>query len=500
MDLVHWTQLPDALPNLPPWAQAGRTWAPDAALAGDGSHYNLYFTASAIDSGRQAIGVATSSNPAGPFTTIATAPLVAQTSQGGAIDPSVFTASDGSQYLLWKNDGNALGTTTFIYIQRLSADGLSLVGSPRALIANDQAWESRVVEGPVLWQHGSKYYLYYSANAFDTSAYAIGYAVSSTLMGGYVKPAQPLVKTENGVVGPGGPEIVVGPDGNPWLLYHSWENNIAYRSLSIDWLSWNGDLPVVRGPSRSPQPLPVHPTVLGRFTLNGSAGVLNGALETDKQALLPGHAATGQNLTGYVHGLTGIAIDVSSLPADAALSAADFGLKVGTSADPSLWTAAPTPTAITLHRGAGVNGSDRVTLTWTNDAIVNEWLAVTLNADGNTALALPDVFYFGNLVGDTGNDAGSAAIVSALDLAAVRMATGLPVTPTTVADLNKDGVVDGADAAIAHANLTHSLVLLTVGGDLAGFSGALERDQASTRCSVRRLSLVSRTPRCRRPE
>ena len=42
------------------------------------------------------------------------------------------------RYLLWKNDGNAIGKPTYIYLQRLSADGMSLAGNAVALIRNTE--------------------------------------------------------------------------------------------------------------------------------------------------------------------------------------------------------------------------------------------------------------------------------------------------------------------------------------------------------------------------
>ena len=42
------------------------------------------------------------------------------------------------RYLLWKNDGNAIGIPTHIYIQRLSTDGLSLAGDAVSLIRNTE--------------------------------------------------------------------------------------------------------------------------------------------------------------------------------------------------------------------------------------------------------------------------------------------------------------------------------------------------------------------------
>ena len=42
------------------------------------------------------------------------------------------------RYLLWKNDGNSIGKPTYIYLQRLSADGLSLAGAAVSLIRNTE--------------------------------------------------------------------------------------------------------------------------------------------------------------------------------------------------------------------------------------------------------------------------------------------------------------------------------------------------------------------------
>src|ERR671922_790203 len=87
LDLVSWTGAGDALPVLPAWARAGRTWAPDVSETMNG--FVLYFTARHAASGRQCIGVATSASPGGPFLA-ASAPLVCQLELGGLIDPAAF--------------------------------------------------------------------------------------------------------------------------------------------------------------------------------------------------------------------------------------------------------------------------------------------------------------------------------------------------------------------------------------------------------------------------
>ena len=50
----------------------------------------------------------------------------------------------------------------------------------------------------------------------------------------------------------------------------------------------------------------------------------------------------------------------------------------------------------------------RVEIIWADGAIENEWVQVTVLADADTGLAAPDVFYFGNAIGDSGNKLGNS--------------------------------------------------------------------------------------------
>jgi beta-xylosidase len=258
-DLVTWRRLVDALPRLPRWAERGFTWAPEATVSADGEGYLLYFVARVRGTSRQCIGVASSDKPDGPYQSPGEKPLICQTDQGGSIDPSSFVDDDGTRYLLWKNDGNCCGGQTWLYIQKVSADGQMLEGEPTQLIRADQSWEGILVEAPTLWKHGSKYYLFYSANDYATPRYAVGYAVADTPLGPYQKAKKPLLASnvKSGVVGPGGQDIVLDKDNETWMLYHSW--GVSYRSMSIDALVWEGETPMLNGPNgrRSPpQPAP----------------------------------------------------------------------------------------------------------------------------------------------------------------------------------------------------------------------------------------------------
>jgi hypothetical protein len=165
-------------------------------------------------------------------------------------------------------------------------------------------------------------------------------------------------------------------------------------------------------------------------------------------------------MTSYIRGLNGVMIDVANLPPGAGPGVESFAFKTGAAADPSTWTAAAPPTSVTLRRGAGVGGSDRITLAWNNGAVKNAWLQVTVLATAATGLAAPDVFYFGNLVGEAG-DATTPSRVSAADLAAVKRDVNGVVGVSSRTDFNRDGKVNALDLAAAKANLFQSLSPIT---------------------------------------
>ena len=187
------------------------------------------------------------------------------------------------------------------------------------------------------------------------------------------------------------------------------------------------------------------------------------AVATDKSALLPGQTATFANYTSYSRGINGIMVDIANLPGTP--TAADFTFKVGNDNNPSGWAAAPAPTGITVRSGAGIDGSDRVTIIWADNAIAKQWLQVTAKATPATGLASPDVFYFGNAVGETGNSA-SDAMVKPTDEVGVRNnphslgGSEGPASIDDVYDFDRDKKVGPTDEIIARTNATNSLTAL----------------------------------------
>lgn len=262
-DLIEWEYLTDAMPSLASWAQLGGSyvWAPEVMEVGD--QFVLYYTARDKEADVQCVGVAVADSPEGKFKDLNNAALVCQTEQGGTIDAHPFRDGD-KLYLYYKNDGNCCGQPTYLYVQEMTPDGLSLVGEPVQLVRNDVTWEGHVIEAPTMWKHEDRYYLFFSANNYGGFEYAVGYADCESPLGPCTdSPDNPILAStrENPpVIGPGHQTLVqVGEQ--TWIFYHAWEVTSAglrgsRRFMWVDPLVWEDGKPVVQGPSREPQPEP----------------------------------------------------------------------------------------------------------------------------------------------------------------------------------------------------------------------------------------------------
>jgi len=217
----------------------------------------------------------------------------------------------------------------------------------------------------------------------------------------------------------------------------------------------------------------------------------DGAIPSDKTALLPGGTASFANYTSYHRGLNGIMVDIDDL--EGVPTAADFTFKAGNNITPATWPAAPVPVNVAVRAGAGAGGSDRVTLIWNdnnldatadpNEAVANRWLGVTVLPTDATGLSAPHTFYYGNAVGEAGNSASDAKVDPADELLA-RANPRNVLNPAPIDfdfDFNRDKRVDPADQLIARANPANvlnalKLIALTAGPALASQSGADQHD------------------------
>lgn len=222
-DLVSWALAGTALARVPTWAVPGNTWAPSVLARPNG--WVLYYAVRDRASGRQCISAATGPGPAGPFVDVSSEPLVCELGEGGSIDPSPFVAPDGQAYLLWKSEGETAGGQATLRSQQLTADGLGFTGAPATLVVPDQRWEGHTVEGPSMVATSVGYVLLYSANRWETAAYAVGAAICDTPIGPCAKVPGPVLASSGAMTGPGGAEAFVDREGRIRVAFHAWQGN-----------------------------------------------------------------------------------------------------------------------------------------------------------------------------------------------------------------------------------------------------------------------------------
>jgi xylan 1,4-beta-xylosidase len=217
-DLVNWEVKGYVFQSAPGWAKSN-FWAPE--IAEDNGKFFIYYTARQTQGNRLAVAVASANHPAGPYTDHG--PLIAQ--EAGSIDAVPYTDAKGVRWLLWKEDGNSRKLPTPIWIQRLSPDGIALVGEKKEILRNDAAWEGAVAEGPFVMRNGDYYYMFYSGNACcgRNCNYALGVARAKDMLGPWEKaPGNPLLAGNEAWRCPGHGSIVTDPNGRHWLLYHAY--------------------------------------------------------------------------------------------------------------------------------------------------------------------------------------------------------------------------------------------------------------------------------------
>jgi len=188
----------------------------------------------------------------------------------------------------------------------------------------------------------------------------------------------------------------------------------------------------------------------------------DGAIAPSKQPLLPGQTATFDNYTSYSRGVNGVMVDIANLAAPSAIDATDFTFKAGSTEAPGNWSTLSAPVDVSVRQGAGVNGSDRVTLTLPDGAVTGAWLQVNVRANTDTGLDTSDVFYFGNAIGESG-DSDDDALVNATDFIGAREQQHGPFDPASITDrydYNRDGLVNATDLLLARNNSTSPFTAL----------------------------------------
>ncbi len=215
-DLVTWTPRYTVFDRWPEWT-AGDFWAPELFCLGE--KVLVYYTARQKSDNTSCIGVAVAENINSPF--IDKGPIVKTTNE--AIDAFVIEV-DGELYITWKAYGlDPSRRPIELLAQRLSADGLRLVGEPFTLLRDD---ERQGMEGQCIFREGDYYYLLYSIRDCCTpqSDYAVSVARSKSFFGPYEKySANPILTGNDGKIQSCGHGTMVRTrKGRMFYLCHSY--------------------------------------------------------------------------------------------------------------------------------------------------------------------------------------------------------------------------------------------------------------------------------------
>jgi GH43 family beta-xylosidase len=268
-DLVNWAEIGYVYQRkADSWGESD-FWAPEVVFQ-DGRYF-MHYTARWGKNQSLRIGVATSEAPEGPFVDVFNRPMF---DLGyAAIDGHVLCDDDGRRYFYYARDCSenviAGRHESHLYAAELSDDLVSFKSEPRLLTRPEQEWETRSGpewfwnEGAFVLKHKGQYHLMFSANFYASRDYSVGYAVSESPLGPFVKAAHNpvLVSPNPEISGPGHNSVTTSPDGKElFIVYHIHtdpEHPSGDRQVCIDRMGFREDGSLyVNGPTHTPQDMP----------------------------------------------------------------------------------------------------------------------------------------------------------------------------------------------------------------------------------------------------
>jgi len=239
-DMVNWTDHGPILSyKVFEWSR-GDAWA-GQCIYRNGKFY--YYLPVNQKNGGNAIGVAVSDSPTGPFKDALGKPLL---TGYGYIDPTVYIDDDGQAYLYWGNP--------FLWYAKLNQDMISYdqkVGVVQVPLT-EQSFKLRTIDAhkTFAWAKsidgsashsvrgtGNKYYWYVSAIDKTTNKKVIGVAVGDKAIGPFTDLlGKPLI-TEHCGEGNINPTVIVD---NNRISYLTWgDSDLWYAKLNSDMISYD---------------------------------------------------------------------------------------------------------------------------------------------------------------------------------------------------------------------------------------------------------------------
>lgn len=246
-------------------------WAPEVVHRDDTCY--MYFSAGNGDAGHH-LRVATSTSPGGPF---ADSGLNLTPDLPFAIDAHPFQDADGQWYLFFARDflthDGDFRVGTGIVVDKL-VDMFTLEGNPQVVVRPFADWhlykasrpmygaiyDWHTLEGPSIRLHNGLYYCFYSGGAWERENYGVSYVVADQPLGPYRRPSHAtgaiFHSVDQHVYGPGHNSFVQLRSGEEYIVYHAWNPERSARLMRLDRLTWDRKLPILHGPTWTPQPVP----------------------------------------------------------------------------------------------------------------------------------------------------------------------------------------------------------------------------------------------------
>jgi beta-xylosidase len=262
-DLFSWTPVGSALAVLHP-DYGDAYWAPEVAMAG--GKFFLYYSVGRGDKAHH-LRVGVSDRPEGAYRDMGvrvTDPFFTPF----AIDASPFQDDDGQWYLFYARDflqNDAEGRTgTGVVVDRLK-NMTELAGEERVVVRASHDWQRflsgrimyggvydwHTIEGPCVLKRNGRYYCMFSAGRWEDETYGVDYALADHVLGPYTcdstdEGARVLQTIPGKVLGPGHNSVIIGPDGQDYIIYHGWDSTMTARRMFIDRIEWTPEGPRCR--------------------------------------------------------------------------------------------------------------------------------------------------------------------------------------------------------------------------------------------------------------
>lgn len=246
-DLMNWTRVGAMFTDQNhPQITNGNAgiWAP--SINRIGNKYVCYYSQPG-DNYKHAIGVAVSDSPTGPF--VDYGKLIDSDEQGVDISIDAYLYQEnGRNYLFW-------GSFRSISVLELTEDGLAIKDKEtqkRREVAGGQ-YEATVVVKRDGW-----YYLIVSTgNYAQGGTYRLVVGRSQNLFGPYVdKDGNDMMSVHDELILQGNDtfsspghcsRLITDDNGQDWILYHAYTNDLNYRCLMLDRVNWVDGWPVSPG-------------------------------------------------------------------------------------------------------------------------------------------------------------------------------------------------------------------------------------------------------------